>query len=91
MSKSLADIVQLIKDGTEQGSNLADKLYKQINIILDERVATHKARFAEEGTTDFDAIKFCIATHFTRENIDHDMTAALLIAAIYRLARHQDK
>jgi hypothetical protein len=86
-SPSLADIVRLITDGSELGSTLADQMYKKVNEILDQRVASYKASFAEEGTNDLDAMKWAIATHFTHQSIDHGLTSALLIAAIYRMAR----
>ena len=65
----------------------ADQLYKRVNQMLNERILHHRILFAEEGTRDFDAIKFVLATRFIETSYDPAIVAALAIAGIYRLAR----
>jgi hypothetical protein len=67
--------------------SVIDKIYKQANNILDERVTTYKQIFTQQGTTDFDAMDFVLAANFIQQNVDPAMVAALAIVGIHRLAR----
>jgi hypothetical protein len=87
--RTWADILQLLLSGHPSGEPIADAIYKRINETLDERVAMHKQLFAEEGTQDFDAVKFVMASEFIQRNVDPGMIAGLAIAGIYRLARQK--
>jgi hypothetical protein len=80
-------IVDLIQREDPRGHDIADKLYKKVNDILDNRIEHNKQIFAEQGTHDFDAAKFCVGAQFLQNEVDPGLTAAMLVAAIYRLAR----
>lgn len=84
---TLDHVQQLLLSNQTNAPDVADSLYKRINQLLDERVEHHRHKFAEQGTTDFDAISFVFAANFIHHNVDPEVIATLLIASIYRLAR----